>query len=229
MKMPKVSDYAGILTKLQQIAPAAHIAGGAVRDTVLQRDIADIDIFLADEHLEDAVVMLRCECGYVKVGEWKQYLEFSDPAMTRVAKFEKADETIPICIIGLLAEYARPNANVSRFDFGICMSWFDGKRIACTLAFSEDSSNKTFTLCRADNLAQFFYSMSRFEKLTGERYRGWSLTIPEKFRELAKEYAFRKNWYLDKDNLLRSKGLGGGNLLPPKTRDVSISSAGTRE
>ena len=180
---------------------------------------------MADEHLEDAASVLRRECGYVKVGEWKQYLGFSDPAMTSVARFEKADATIPICIIGLLAEYANPSANVARFDFGICMSWFDGKKIKRTPLFDQDMENKTFTLYRADNLAQFTYSMSRFEKLTSERYRGWSLTVPDKFEELVK--AVRKNWYWDENNILRSKGLGGGNLLQPKARDASISSAAT--
>ena len=222
--MIKVSDYAPILAQLQQIGPA-HIAGGAVRDTILQREIADIDIFMADEHVEPAAALLRSACSYVKVGEWTQYLEFSDPAMTRVAKFERADATIPICIIGLLAEYASPRANVSRFDFGICMSWFDGERAVCTLAFNEDANNKTFTLCRADNLAQFSYSLSRFEKLTSARYRGWSLTVPDKFEELVK--TVRKNWYWGENNILRSKGLGGGNLLQPKARDAPISSAAT--
>ena len=95
-------DYTTVLATLQQIAPEAHIAGGAVRDTILQKQIHDIDVFMKDEHVEEAAALLRSHCSYVKVGEWKQYLGFSDPAMTRVAKFEKADETIPVCIIGLL-------------------------------------------------------------------------------------------------------------------------------
>src|SRR5215472_6546405 len=103
--MLTVSDYATVLTTLQQIAPEAHIAGGAVRDTILQKQICDIDVFMSDEHVEEAAALLRSACSYVKVGEWKQYLGFSDPAMTRVAKFEKADETIPICIIGLQSQF----------------------------------------------------------------------------------------------------------------------------
>ena len=122
--MKTMFDYATVLATLQQIAPEAHIAGGAVRDTILKKPIQDIDVFVADKdgHVEEAAALLRSRCGYVKVGEWTQYLEFSDPAMTRVAKFEKADEIIPVCIIGLLPRYASPKANIARFDFGVCMS-----------------------------------------------------------------------------------------------------------
>ena len=115
--MLTMSDYTTVLTTLQQIAPEAHIAGGAVRDTILQKQIHDVDVFMKDEHVEEAAALLRSSCSYVKVGEWKQYLEFSDPAMTRVAKVEKADETIPICIIGLLPSFANPKDNIARFDF----------------------------------------------------------------------------------------------------------------
>ena len=117
--MKTVFDYANVLATLQRIAPEAHIAGGAVRDTILKKPMHDIDVFMKDEHVEEAAALLRSACSYVKVGKWKQYLGFSDPAMTYVAKFEKADETISVCIIGLLPAYAAPEDNIARFDYGI--------------------------------------------------------------------------------------------------------------
>jgi tRNA nucleotidyltransferase/poly(A) polymerase len=81
--MKTMFDYTTVLTSLQTIAPEAHIAGGAVRDSLLKKQICDIDIFMADAHVEEAAALLRSACGYVKVGEWKQYNDFSDPAMTR--------------------------------------------------------------------------------------------------------------------------------------------------
>jgi hypothetical protein len=39
---PRLWDYHGILDALQKIAPEAHIAGGAVRDNLLEKPIADI-------------------------------------------------------------------------------------------------------------------------------------------------------------------------------------------
>jgi hypothetical protein len=211
--MLTVSDYATVLTTLQQIAPEAHIAGGAVRDTILQKQIHDINVFMSDEHVEEAAVLLRSSCSYVKVGEWKQYLGFSDPAMTRVAKFEKADETIPVCIIGLLPQFASPENNIARFDFGVCMAAFDGKQTIRAAAFAQDEKAKTFTLCRADNQAQFAYSLSRFEKIITSRYKGWSLVVPRQFEDYAKEHTFRRHWYRD-----CIKGFDGESALRPKER-----------
>jgi tRNA nucleotidyltransferase/poly(A) polymerase len=65
-------DYRELLTGLQrQVAPEAHIAGGAVRDTILRKPVHDIDVFMADEHLEDAAALLRSAYKFVKTGEGK--------------------------------------------------------------------------------------------------------------------------------------------------------------
>ena len=208
-----VHDYAAILTSLQQIAPEAHIAGGAVRDTVLNKPIHDIDVFMDNWNVEKSAACLRASHSYVKVGEWKEYLGFSDPAMLRVAKFEKADETIPVCIIGLKPRYASPRENITRFDFGVCMAAFDGETIIRTDEFDHDAEGRTFTLTRADNDAQFAYSMSRFEKITAGRYSGWTLAIPQRFERLARERDFSRHFYRD-----YVKGFDGEFVLKPKER-----------
>ena len=77
MEMKTMFDYTDVLATLQQIAPEAHIAGGAVRDTILKKPICDIDVFMKDEHVEAAAALLRSSCGYVKVGEWKEYISAS--------------------------------------------------------------------------------------------------------------------------------------------------------
>jgi hypothetical protein len=171
-----------------------HIAGGAVRDTILERPIRDIDIFIHHTDGSAAAVLLRSEFGYVKVGEWKQYEMFSDPMVACVAKFEKADETIPVCLIGLKDDL-HPQHNIERFDFGVCMAYWHGREFKTTDQFKADIEQKTFTLYRADNYHQFAYSMVRYKKLTADRYQGWSLSIPDQFEDLAKEHAFRKEYY----------------------------------
>jgi Poly A polymerase head domain len=196
----QVQHYDNILEALQRAIPGSvHIAGGAVRDTILDRPIRDIDIFLHHTAGDPAAALLRTKFGYVKVGEWVQYEHFSDPMIVRVAKFEKADETIPVCLIGL-AEDLSPYDNIARFDFGVCMAAWQGG--ACAMVtddhFKRDIESKTFRLCRADNLAQFSYSMVRFEKLTADRYKGWTLSVPSQFEALAKEHTFRRHWYREK-------------------------------
>jgi hypothetical protein len=194
----RVEDYGNILEALRTLSASAHIAGGAVRDTLLGVQIRDIDIFLADAHGDRAAALLRSTFSYVKVGEWRQYEGFSDPAVLRVAKFEKADETIPICLIGLAKELS-PYENIERFDYGICMAfWWGGTTEMFTAdQFKSDAETKTFTLYRADNAPQFAYSMVRFQKLTTDRYKGWTLSVPNQFEELAKEHSFRQHWYRD--------------------------------
>ena len=194
VKMPTMFDYTTVLATLQQIAPEAHIAGGAVRDTILKKPIQDIDVFMKDEHVEEAAALLRSACSFVKVGGWKQYQAFSD--LTRMAKFEKADETIPICIIGL-PDFASPEDNIAHFDFGVCMCAYDGKQTIRTAEFDQDAKAHTFTLCRADNPEQFAYSMLRFDKITAARYADWSLVIPRKFVAYAKDHTFQRHWYWD--------------------------------
>ena len=128
-----LEKYNPILNAIKALDPAAHIAGGAVRDTLLERPIKDIDLFLDVESTDEAARVMRSEFGFVKVGEWKNYEMFSDPAVKRVAKFEKADETIPVCLIGLHypsdTYYDEPRSslgmqfNLSRFDFGSLHGW----------------------------------------------------------------------------------------------------------
>jgi hypothetical protein len=191
-----VWDYHGLLGALQKIVPEAHIAGGAVRDTILHKPIADIDVFVKDEHLEQAAAFL-CSHGYKKVGAWRERYLFSDPLfspspMTRHAKFEKAGKTLPISLVeageplpislvGVLPEFANPKDNIGRFDFGICQAAFVNFKIIQTAEFEQDAKAKTFTLLYAGHRGQFALSMHRFRKITANRYKDWSLVIPGKF------------------------------------------------
>jgi len=181
----QVQYYGNILEALQRALPGhPHIAGGAVRDTILERPIRDVDVFIHDDAGDAAAALLRIDFGYVKVGEWRQYEHFSDPMVVRVAKLEKAEKTIPICLIGLAQDLDWKD-NIARFDFGVCMAAWSGGSDSMITAnrFKRDIESQTFTLCRADNLAQFSYSMIRYKKLTADRYQGWKLSVPDQFEE----------------------------------------------
>jgi Poly A polymerase head domain len=216
-----LEHYNSILNAIKTIDPDTHIAGGGVRDSLLERPIRDIDLFLGADCTDEAAALLRSQFGYVKVGEWKSYEMFSDPAVVRVAKFEKADETIPLCLIGLKRRSRGMKANLARFDFGICMAAWDGAEVYVAPEYKTDIERKTFTLCRADNWAQFSYSMSRFDKMTADRYAGWKLVVPAKFEAMAKEHALRKTHYFDRDTeewMPREVFVDGPQLLTPKAR-----------
>src|SRR3954464_11540418 len=127
-RLRMLERYSDILNTLKHLCPTAHIGGGAVRDTLLDRPIKDIDLFLDGACIEAAARLMRSKFGYVKVGEWKQYEMFSDPALFCLAKFEKADETIPVCLIGLKKPRGMQD-NLRRFDFGLCMCAWDGNEV----------------------------------------------------------------------------------------------------
>jgi hypothetical protein len=186
-----LKQYQPILEGVQAIEPLAHIAGGAVRDTILGRPIKDIDVFLNYQHTDTVAQMLHSKFGYVKeTREWTKYQNLSDPVVVDAINLEKADETIPLNLIGL-DEPKTMQMNVERFDFGICMAAWNGEKVYTAPQFETDVKNKTFTLSRADNQEQFAYSMSRFKKLTTDRYRGYILSVPLEFEALAKTHALQ--------------------------------------
>ena len=209
--------YNRILYVIKNLCPAAHIGGGAVRDTLLERPIKDIDLFLDVASIDAAAKLLRSEFSFVQTGERKSYKMSSDPTVVRVATFEKADETIPICLIGLKQTQGM-QANLARFDFGLCMAGWDGDKVYTAPEYKIDSEQKTFTLCRADNQTQFDYSMSRFDKMTADRYAGWQLVVPAKFKALARDHALRKTYYYDYDTNAWKLRDYGPQRLTPKAR-----------
>jgi hypothetical protein len=217
-----LEHYSDILKTIRGFDPTAHIAGGAVRDTLLERPIRDIDLFLSETFTDDAAKVMRAKFGFVKVGEWESYGMFSDPAVVRVARFEKADERIPVCLIGLHPERRETRTmaeNLARFDFGVCMCGWDGNEVYTAPKYKRDIEQKTFTLCRADNQPQFNYSMSRFEKMTADRYSGWRLEVPPKFSVMATKHALKKTHYYDSDKgWMPRKVFDSPQLLTPKPR-----------
>ena len=209
-----VHDYTAILASLQRIAPEArHRLGRGARYGHRKGDPRHRCFYERQARRRGRGPPARRSWLRQGLREWQQYLGFSDPAMTRVAKFEKADWTIPICVIGLRPEYAEWRGDISRFDFGICMAAFDGDNIIRTDEFERDAEGQTFTLLRADNEKQFDYSMSRFDKITTGCYRGWTLAIPEEFREFAKKRAFREYYRWES-----IKGMDSKYVLKPKER-----------
>ena len=210
--------YNPILDAIKNLCPTAHMGGGAVRDTLLARPIRDIDLFLDVTYTDAAAKLLRSEFGFVQTFERKSYKMSSDPAVVRVATFEKADETIPICLIGLKQTRGMQD-NLARFDFGLCMAGFDGDKVYTAPEYKRDVEQKTFTLYCADDQPQFNCSMWRFDKITADRYAGWRLVVPEAYRELAREYTFKKvSCYNTETNGWMFREVVGQPLLTPKAR-----------
>ena len=104
--------YTSMLSAIKDLCPTAHIGGGAVRDTLLERPIRDVDLFLDESPPTTRQSCCGRSSASSKSANGRRYEMFSDPAVERVAKFEKADETIPVCLIGLHHEYYAKRATM---------------------------------------------------------------------------------------------------------------------
>ena len=48
--------YTNILKTIRTITPQGHIAGGAVRDTILEKPLHDVDVFVDGiQHIDDCI------------------------------------------------------------------------------------------------------------------------------------------------------------------------------
>ena len=60
--------------------------------------------------------------------------------------------------------------------------------------------------------------MSRFDKMTADRYAEWKLVVPAKFEKLAQEHALRRtHYYDDETDAWKLRDLGT-QVLTPKAR-----------
>ena len=98
------------------------------------------------------------------------------------------------------------------------MVGWDGDQVYTAPEYKTDIEQKTFTLCRADDMPQLNYSMARYRKMIADRYAGWSLVVRPEFEKLFREYTLRETYYTDYDTgelKLRDRVQ---QLLTPKAR-----------
>lgn len=173
----------------------AVCAGGAVRDTLLDRTIKDIDIFIQPTGLsKDALLeALKKAFGIVEnpddmffsssqirvviSEEVEQYLG-SLRDVARVVEVYKEGVQYPFQIVELdrqmdLGEIIR------RVDFGICQAGVelvdDEPLVRVTAQFSQDSVDKVFRISDAVvDKADYERSLNRYVRLS-KKYRGWRL------------------------------------------------------
>ena len=177
--------YKSILSAIRDLCPTAHIGGGAVRDSLLERPIRDVDLFLDEFATDEAATLLRSQ---VRLRQSRRMEELRDVLRSRrgaggqVRKGRRDHPGLPDRTAPRVRKRGRCKrtspASTSEF------AWRGGTVARSTPRrnTSATSSSKTFTLCRADDQAQFTYSMSRFDKMTADRYAGWRLVVPREIR-----------------------------------------------
>jgi predicted nucleotidyltransferase len=158
-----------ILQSLQNGGIKAIIAGGCVRDFILQRPIKDIDVFVPvgcgfDMWLPVGTTLVRKND--------LSYAPFSDGMVKYTTTLEYKGNDVQIIEVDM--EEFSADELMARVDFTICQATYDMELgVYVSPSFLEDTSAKEFVLIRADNQDQYDYSMKRYERLTAEKYKGW--------------------------------------------------------
>lgn len=167
-----------VLQRVKEFAPSAILAGGYLRDTVLDRPAKDIDIFCC---AEVEPMRLRRKFPEARLEPFSHWLEYQDNEVVSVWNLGTA-MGLPVQLIEI---DGHPLDRAKEHDFGICQVWHDGTDMDSTEAFLRDCLDSSFTLVRCENQAQFDRSMKRFARLS-QKYPDHELVIPLEFKQWMK-------------------------------------------
>jgi hypothetical protein len=163
------------MQQMQREEPRTHLAGGAVRDTLLAREVKDWDIFYPfGDKLNNNVLdrwMGKSECP---VQEGRQYFDWHSGVMS------VREHTVggnKLNLIGM-AKFHDVEENLARMDIGVCRVGVSpyGWHIVYGEGWQEDVRNNQLRLRRSDNYDQFLFSQKRLARLQ-KKYQDWDVVI----------------------------------------------------
>lgn len=150
------------------------IAGGAVRDWLLGREVKDIDVWVPAVPGMDYQPLLEKVYGPVQVM----------PTYTGRVGVERVyhggnleHDGLPVQVIEFSEYSALPAFRqevVDQFDFGLCRAGYGLHGLMITQEFLADVENHRFTLLRCDDQSDFDRSTARYNRLR-QKYPGYTL------------------------------------------------------
>jgi tRNA nucleotidyltransferase/poly(A) polymerase len=188
-KLPQ--EWRDILADIQQVAPGAIIAGGALRDFAMDKAPKDIDIFVPESDLYTVGVP-----RFVDIERLFSVVRNHRPRESAKANFDyiggvsdvststeftdwvhSSRQRIPVNIIIAKAtkldlEWAR------RFDFTVNQIIFDGEVTSMTVEALHDLGNKVFRYVREGGEEDAGRSRRRAERFR-MKYPDWTFIVPE--------------------------------------------------
>lgn len=197
-KLRKLNDGIQLLKTIQEAAPDAILAGGAIRDVYHNKLVKDHDIFVSCADTSDVY----------SDDFWKKYLNLNTSGMfatDSITNFEDSEDgscggmshvdmvweiNKGNILYNIIVVDMNPIEYVNRhFDIGLCKAYCDGKRIRLTSDFMHDSQFKHLTIVAEDMpQEEFNHMMDRHVENVKEKYPGYKLVIPERFEQYYKEY-----------------------------------------
>jgi hypothetical protein len=180
------TELGELLSSIKPFAPEAHIAGGAVRDLILNRPVKDIDVFISSKNLFAVRnVILQRSPHEVNV-HGTEYFDW-DPTIHTVAEYDGGGLT-PVNLIGLNIDDLTIDKNIRRFDLGLCWTAFNGTTCVSTPEFWHDVDRKEFTVRSCRNETQFSHTLRRHNRLK-VKY-DWPLVVPPEFEKFDTRLSF---------------------------------------
>jgi hypothetical protein len=172
---------AQLLRDVRAIEPAAHIAGGYLRDRITGKPVKDVDLFVRDRgdaSNQRLLTVLARTHPYLSNTIPAHYLGAEDGVTFIYECLPAAMPTrLPEVNVITMNRGYEMHENVHRFDFGICQVATDGEHLIKTPAFEQDRAEMTFTLVQCENEAEYERSLRRWERLK-VKYPGWRLVTP---------------------------------------------------
>jgi hypothetical protein len=190
--------------KIKREFPSAIIAGGAVRDLCLGKEIKDIDVFISGDPKSRIVHAAKKRSHWIHNFRafWQKVLQDrnwnikvntssynKDPAIDMVFSMYNPDldftmiDTVPKIDVIFLVKPALQYFEED-FDFNICKAYFDGTKSKYTSGFVKDARNETITLAGPLDFRSINYSMNLHLPRIKHKYPNFKEVIPQKYKDI---------------------------------------------
>lgn len=162
---------------------SAVIAGGMVRDSVLEGDWKDIDIFLPIDKTNPDKILIDISGQ----SDFKVENITMGNSISRNYRNVNLISVIDLIYMGgikvQIMPYDLPNDDmfkfnlINDFNYGIDQAVYDGKEIHLSDSFMEDKKRNTATLLKLKSLADLPHAMDKFNRIK-QKYPGIKFACP---------------------------------------------------
>lgn len=191
------TDVMAMLSEVRKIYPDAFLAGGYLRDRLLEVEPKDVDIFTflsITKEREGRLMQVSEASGgedprilYVEehIGQMEMDAHlFSYPVQIIHFRQRKGEGEEGVSEVG-----TRAREEVANFMFG-CQQiiWdVDHNVIDWTPTFERDVKNQTMTICRCIDEYDAYTAVNKWTELR-EKLQGWKLVVPQRYASVVGQH-----------------------------------------
>jgi hypothetical protein len=204
-KLGKVNEPIRVLRKIQARAPDAIIAGGYHRDLYNNVPFNDVDIYIrSDANLSSSEGHDLCNSSYwksffnLRLDDWRSADAISELGETD-EEYDVANNSNIFTVFAMVKNQIKYNLIIINidpivyvdtvFDFGICKTYCDGKKVTFTKEFMSDIENKTITFTEEDvSVASLHHAMQVHLPKLKYKYPTHQLIVPERHQKVYQKY-----------------------------------------